>query len=115
KARAELALGRTAAALASAEIAVAIAEATSLDPQSSASVGAALMALAETRRALGDSTNAGVAAQRAGQALAAALGRDHSETRAALNFRCPRRASTSILPETRFLREYHGLPRDPAS
>jgi hypothetical protein len=30
----------------------------SLDPQSSASVGAALMALAETQRALGDSTNA---------------------------------------------------------
>jgi hypothetical protein len=39
----------------------------SLDPQSSASVGATLMAL--------------------GQALAAALGPDHSETLAALNFR----------------------------
>jgi hypothetical protein len=57
------------------------------DPQSSASVGAALMALAETRRALGDSANANAAAQRARQALAAALGPDHSETLAALNFR----------------------------
>lgn len=87
KARAELALGRTTVALGTAEIAVAIAEAMSLDPQSSASMGAALMALAETRRALGDSTNANAAAQRAGQSLAAALGRDHSETKAALNFR----------------------------
>ena len=87
KARAELALGRTAAALATAESAVAIAESMSLDPQSSASVGAALMALAETRRALGDPANASAAAQRAGKALAAALGPDHSETLAALNFR----------------------------
>jgi len=87
KSRAELALGRTAAALATAESAVAIAEGMSLDPQSSASVGAALMVLAETRRALGDSSHANAAAQRAGQALTAALGPAHSETRAALTFR----------------------------
>ena len=41
KARAELALGRTAAALATSESAVGVAEAMSLDPQSSASVGRA--------------------------------------------------------------------------
>jgi len=87
KTRAELALGRTAAALETAESAVAIAEARSLEPQGSSSVGAALMALAETRRMLGDSANASAAAQRAAQALAAALGPDHSETRAALGFR----------------------------
>jgi hypothetical protein len=87
KARAELALGRTAAALGTAQSAVEIAETMSLDPQSSASVGAALMAIAETQRALGDSANAKAAAQRAGQALAAALGPDHSETRAAVEFR----------------------------
>jgi len=77
----------SAAALGTAKSAVAIAEASSLDPPSSALVGAALMALAETERALGDTTNANAAARRAGQALAATLGPDHSETRAALNFR----------------------------
>ncbi|HKU15142.1 MAG TPA: serine/threonine-protein kinase [Steroidobacteraceae bacterium] len=86
KSRAELALGRVAAAAATAQSAVTIAEAMSLDPQSSASVGAALMALAGTQRALGDSSNAKAAAQRAGQALAAALGPDHSQTRAAVSF-----------------------------
>lgn len=86
KARAEFALGRTDAALATARSAVEVAEATSLDPQDSASVGAALMTLAETQRALGDSASANSAARRAAQTLAAALGPDHSETRAALNF-----------------------------
>jgi serine/threonine-protein kinase len=87
KARAELALGRTAEALATAQRAVTIAEEMSLDPQSSVSVGAALMALAEAQRARGDSGLADVAARRAGRTLEAALGRDHSETQAALNFR----------------------------
>jgi serine/threonine-protein kinase len=86
KARAELALGRAAAALQTAESAVTIAEASSLEPQASASVGAALMTLAEAQRALGDSGSAATAAQRASRALAAALGPDHSETRAALSF-----------------------------
>jgi serine/threonine-protein kinase len=87
KARAELALGRTAAALASAEDAVETAEAMSLEPDGSASVGAALMALAEARRALGDSAAAAAAAQRAARVLSVALGPDHSETHAALTFR----------------------------
>jgi tetratricopeptide (TPR) repeat protein len=87
KARAELALGRAAAALQSSNSAVGIAEAMSLEANRSASVGAALMALAETRRALGDTANAAAAARRAAKELTAALGPEHSETRAALQFR----------------------------
>ena len=75
KARAELALGRAAVALRTSESAVEIAAAMSLEPQCSASVGAALMALAETQRALGDSANAAAAARRAAaSAYATALG-----------------------------------------
>ncbi|HKU13216.1 MAG TPA: serine/threonine-protein kinase [Steroidobacteraceae bacterium] len=87
KARAERALGRTDAALATANDAVVIAEQMSLQTERSALVGAALMALAETHRALGDSTAASAAARRAAATLSASLGPGHSETRAALQFR----------------------------
>ena len=87
KARAELALGRSAAALRTANSAVEIAAVMSLEANRSASVGAALMALAETQRALGDSANAAAAARHAAETLAAALGPGHSETQAALRFR----------------------------
>lgn len=87
KARSELALGQTAAALSTAERAVSIAEEMSLDPNRSAWVGGALMALAESRRALGDSPGASASAERAAQVLTAALGPDHSETQTAMNFR----------------------------
>jgi tetratricopeptide (TPR) repeat protein len=86
RARAELRLGRGAAALATAREAAAIAEASALNPERSAHVGAALMMMAEAQRATGDLVNARASAQRAAMALAASLGANHSETRAALQF-----------------------------
>jgi hypothetical protein len=86
KARAELALGRTVAALATAREALTIAEADVPQPGSGANVGAALMAVAEAQRAAGDADGARTSARRATTALAHGLGPDHSETRAASQF-----------------------------
>jgi len=86
KSQAELAIGRNAAALASARDAVAIAEPASSSPERSADVGAALMALASAQRAAGDVAGARASARRAAVALTHGLGPDHSETRTALQF-----------------------------
>jgi tetratricopeptide (TPR) repeat protein len=86
KARAELALGKAAAALATARDALAIAEANAPKPEQSATVGAALMVIAQASRALGDEQQALAAARRAAAALSQGLGPDHSETRAAAAF-----------------------------
>jgi hypothetical protein len=86
KSRAELAIGRNDAALASARDALAIAEAASRKPEQSADVGAALMALALAQRATGDVAGARASASRAAVALANGLGASHSETRAAVQF-----------------------------
>jgi ATP/maltotriose-dependent transcriptional regulator MalT len=87
KARAELALGRSAAALITAREAHSIAEANAPHPERSAYVGAALMTIAEAQRASGDAEGARASAKRAATALSAGLGPDHSETRAALLIR----------------------------
>jgi eukaryotic-like serine/threonine-protein kinase len=86
KSRAELALGRNAAALASAQDALRIAEVASLKPERSADVGGALMALASAQRAAGDASGARASAGRAVTALTNGLGPNHSETRAARDF-----------------------------
>ena len=87
KANAELALGHSAAALATARDALKIAQATAVTPEHSADVGAALMTIANAQRATGDTEGAQASAKRAAAALAASLGPDHSETQAALRFR----------------------------
>lgn len=86
KARAHLALGGTAAALAAAQDALALATIDSPYPERSATVGAALYMLAQVQRAIGDHDAARDSAQRAAVALAAGLGTDHTETQAALKF-----------------------------
>jgi tetratricopeptide (TPR) repeat protein len=87
KANAEVALGRNSSALATAREALATAEARAIQPEHSADVGAALMALAQAQRAMGDIEGARASASRAAVALTAGLGPNHSETRAALGFR----------------------------
>lgn len=87
KARTELALGRTDAALATARDALAIAETNSVQPERSADVGAVLMVIANAQRAAGDEAGARASAQRAVPALSTGLGPNHSETRAAALFR----------------------------
>jgi hypothetical protein len=86
KARAEVALEQSAAALATAKDALAIAEANAPKPEQSATVGAALMVIAQASRASGDEKTARASAQRAASALSAGLGPNHSETRAATAF-----------------------------
>jgi hypothetical protein len=86
KARAELALGRSAAALTTARDALTIAEGSATRPERSAEVGAALMTIAEAQRATGNAESARESAKRAAVALAGGLGPDHSETRDALSF-----------------------------
>ena len=87
RARAELTLGRNDAALGTARDALAIAEANAPQPERSATVGAALMVIAEVQRVSGDEEGARTSAKRAAAALSAGLGPDHSEARAALLFR----------------------------
>jgi tetratricopeptide (TPR) repeat protein len=87
KARAELALGRKEAALATARDALSIAEAIATNPGQSADVGGALMAMAESQRAAGDIEGARASAQRAAISLAGGLGPHHPETLAAQQFR----------------------------
>jgi hypothetical protein len=87
KARAERAVGRVAASLVTARDALAITEANAPEPHNSATVGAALMAIAEAERAAGNPTGAQESARRAAEALSRGLGPNHSETRAALAFR----------------------------
>lgn len=84
KARAELALGRSAAALVTARDALQIAEANAPQPERSATVGGAFMVMAEAQRAAGDAEGARASAKHAAVALAGGLGPDHSATRAAL-------------------------------
>jgi tetratricopeptide (TPR) repeat protein len=83
KARAQLALGQPAAALATARDALAIAETNAPKPEQSATVGAALMVIANASRAMGDERTALSSARRAATALSHGLGPNHSETRAA--------------------------------
>ena len=83
RARALLTLGRNAEALACAREAVDVAQAQAGSPDRSASLGAALMALAGAQLASGDAVAAGNSAHRAAQTLYASLGADHSEARAA--------------------------------
>ncbi len=102
KSRAELATGSPGpAALASARDALSIAEATSLKPDQSADVGAALMAVAAAQRAIGDVAGAHSSASRAAVALANGLGPSHSETRAALEVPIARRARSMRGPPPR--------------
>lgn len=86
KARAQLALGQPAQALATARDALTIAEANAPNPEQSATVGAALMLIANASRATGDERTALASAQRAAAALSQGLGPNHSETRAATAF-----------------------------
>jgi hypothetical protein len=86
KARAELTLAQPGAALSTARDALAIAETNAPKPEQSAIVGAALMVIAHASRALGDEQGALASAQRAAAALSNGLGREHSETRAAMTF-----------------------------
>jgi len=86
KARALLASGAPAQAMAAAREAVAAAEAMAIEPQHSADVGAALMVLAHAQRASGDADGARAAAQRAAAVLASSLGPRHSQTLAAADF-----------------------------
>jgi len=87
KARAELALGRKEAALATARDALSIAEGVATKPDESADVGGALMVMAQSQRAAGDIAGARASAQRAALSLAGGLGPDHPETKAARDFR----------------------------
>jgi eukaryotic-like serine/threonine-protein kinase len=84
KARIELALGHNAAALTTARDALTIAEANAPQPQKSATVGAALLTLAEAQKVQGDAATARTTARRAAEALSAGLGPTHSQTRSAL-------------------------------
>jgi serine/threonine protein kinase len=86
KARAHLALGAPAPALAAAREALAAAERMAVEPQHSADVGAALMVLAHAQRASGDADGARASARRAAAALGASLGPQHSQARAAAGF-----------------------------
>jgi hypothetical protein len=86
RARALLALRRTADALSTAREALAVAELQAVSTDRSADVGAALMALANAQLAAGDANGARSSAQRAAQVLSASLGPNHSETRAAAAF-----------------------------
>jgi tetratricopeptide (TPR) repeat protein len=86
KARAELALGRTDAALATARDAVSIARDNAPNADRSAHVGAALMALAQVQRANGDREAAQATARTAAAAFGGGLGPQHSLTRAAAAF-----------------------------
>jgi serine/threonine-protein kinase len=88
RARAELATRRNVEALGAAREALAAAEASALEPERSAVVGAALMALAEAARASADREAARASAQRAAAVLASSLGPEHSEARAARAFGC---------------------------
>jgi tetratricopeptide (TPR) repeat protein len=86
RSQAELALGRTRDALQTAREALVVAEEHALDTTRSADVGAALMAMAQAQRALGDVEDARNSAQRAARSLTVGLGPSHSETRAAAAF-----------------------------
>jgi eukaryotic-like serine/threonine-protein kinase len=86
RSQAELALGRNRDALQTAREALVVAEEHALDSTRSADVGAALMAMAQAQRALGDVEDARKSAQRATRSLTAGLGPSHSQTRAAAAF-----------------------------
>ena len=86
KSRALLAAGAPVPALAAAREAVAAAERIAIEPQHSADVGDALMALAHAQRADGDAAGARATAQRAAAVLEASLGPRHSQTLAAARF-----------------------------
>jgi tetratricopeptide (TPR) repeat protein len=86
RSQAQLALGRNNEALKTAREALSVAEEHALDSTRSADVGAALMAMAQAQRALGDVTGARNSAQRATRSLTVGLGPSHSETRAAAVF-----------------------------
>jgi eukaryotic-like serine/threonine-protein kinase len=86
RSRAQLLLDRKEQALQTGRDALAIAEDHALDSARSADVGAALMAVAQAQRALGDAATAHDSAERATRALTEALGPAHSETRAAAAF-----------------------------
>ncbi|HEY6926824.1 MAG TPA: serine/threonine-protein kinase [Steroidobacteraceae bacterium] len=87
RSQSEVALGRTRDALQTAREALTVAEEHALDGARSADVGAALMAMAQAQRALGDVGGARSSALRAVQSLTVGLGPGHSETRAAVEFR----------------------------
>lgn len=86
KSRIDLARGEAAAALRSAQQAFAAAAVNASEPDRSALVGAAWLAIARAQRALGNATAARATAQRAAVALSAGLGPDHSEVRDARDF-----------------------------
>ena len=86
RARALSALGRNADAFKTANEAVAASQRRALDPEQSADVGAALMAVAAAQRALGDTDTARSTALHAARVLSGSLGADHSESRAAVLF-----------------------------
>jgi len=79
-------LGRSADALVSAREALAVAEPQALEPDQSANVGAAWMAIADAQRASGDAAGARASATRAIPALTHSLGPNHSEARRAAAF-----------------------------
>ena len=85
RAKAQLALAPK-DALPFAEEAVEVATARALDPERSADLGTALMTLAGAQRARGLEAESRSSAQRAAAMLAASLGPNHSETRAAERF-----------------------------
>src|SRR3569833_204738 len=86
RSQAELALGRQNEALQTAREALSVAEEHALDSARSADVGAALMAIAQAQRALGDMEGARNSARRAARSLTVGLGPSHSQTRAAAAF-----------------------------
>jgi tetratricopeptide (TPR) repeat protein len=83
KARAELEQGNAATALATARDALAVAEANAPQPDRSATVGDALIAIARAEQQLGNIDAARAAAQRAGAILSKAMGPGHSKVREA--------------------------------
>ena len=83
-ARAHLAAGDGAKAIAIASEAAAVSERAARDPAASADAGEALLLLAQAHHALGQLSESRAIAQRAAQSLAAGLSDDHRLTREAL-------------------------------